>query len=110
MYNPLNPTFILAVKLGYTGVYEFFLFLIQNIDCGASTPCFEHICRKYQNVSTDLIYLFIIFQFLQLQKVLYIAWACFRNAESLVSRLGWMCFESGVANQIGRRHNLNITI
>ena len=33
MYNPLNPTFYIA-KLGYAGVYLFFLFLIQNIDCG----------------------------------------------------------------------------
>ena len=32
--TPLNPTFI--VKLGYAGVYLFFLFLLQNIDCGYS--------------------------------------------------------------------------
>ena len=32
MYTHLNPTFIIA-KLGYTGVYLIFLFLLQNIDC-----------------------------------------------------------------------------
>ena len=32
--TPLNPTSI--VKLGYAGVYLFFLFLLHNIDCGYS--------------------------------------------------------------------------
>ena len=31
---PQNP--LLLVKLGYEGVYLFFLFLLQNIDCGYS--------------------------------------------------------------------------
>ena len=30
---PLIPHFYIA-KLGYAGVYLFFLFLLQNIDCG----------------------------------------------------------------------------
>ena len=34
MFTPLNPTFI--VKLGFAGVYLFFLFLLQNKDCGYS--------------------------------------------------------------------------
>ena len=34
MSTPLNPTFI--QKLGFAGVYLFFLFLLQNIDCGYS--------------------------------------------------------------------------
>ena len=34
MYTHLNPIFI--KKLGYAGVYQFFLFLLQNIDCGYS--------------------------------------------------------------------------
>ena len=34
MYTPLNPTF--KAELGYAGVYLFFLFLLQNIDCGYS--------------------------------------------------------------------------
>ena len=33
MYTPLEPHFYIA-KLGYAGVYLFFLFLLQNIDCG----------------------------------------------------------------------------
>ena len=32
---PLKPHFYIA-KLGYAGVYPFFLFLLQNIDCGYS--------------------------------------------------------------------------
>ena len=31
--HPLTPHFYI-VKLGFTGVYFFFLFLFQNIDCG----------------------------------------------------------------------------
>ena len=31
--TPSNPTFNI-VKLGYAGVYLFFLLLLQNIDCG----------------------------------------------------------------------------
>ena len=40
---PLKPHFYI-VKLGYAGVYLFFLFLLQNIDCGYSLEpplCFE---------------------------------------------------------------------
>ena len=33
--NPLKPHFYI-VKLGFAGVYLFFLFLLQNIDCGYS--------------------------------------------------------------------------
>ena len=33
--HPLEPHFYIA-KLGYAGVYLFFLFLLQNIDCGYS--------------------------------------------------------------------------
>ena len=34
---PLIPQFYIpVVKLGFTGVYHFFLFLVQNIDCGYS--------------------------------------------------------------------------
>ena len=32
---PLEPHFYIA-KLGYAGVYAFFLFSLQNIDCGYS--------------------------------------------------------------------------
>ena len=32
---PLGPHFYI-VKLGYAGVYLFFLFLLQNVDCGYS--------------------------------------------------------------------------
>ena len=33
--HPLTPHFYI-VKLGFTGVYIFFLFLLQNMDCGYS--------------------------------------------------------------------------
>ena len=35
----LKPHFYIA-KLGFTGVYLFFLFLLQNIDCGYSQSIF----------------------------------------------------------------------
>ena len=35
MYTPLIPHYYIE-KLGYAGVYLFFLFLLQNIDCGYS--------------------------------------------------------------------------
>ena len=33
IYTPINPTFYIK-KLGSAGVYLFFLFLLQSIDCG----------------------------------------------------------------------------
>ena len=35
-YTPLKPQGFYIAKLGYAGVYLFFLFLLQNIDCGCS--------------------------------------------------------------------------
>ena len=32
-FDPLKPHFY-KVKLGFTGVYIFFFFLLKNIDCG----------------------------------------------------------------------------
>ena len=61
---PLEPHFYIA-KLGYTGVNLFFLFLLQNIDCGYS---FEPPQRVEK------------FQFLKLKKSLFIALASFLNA------------------------------
>ena len=43
---PLKPQFYI-VKLGYAGVYLFFLFLLQNIDCGYSL---EPPSRRGSNV------------------------------------------------------------
>ena len=40
---PLKPHFYI-VKLGYAGVYHFFLFLLQNIDCGYSLTCTHNLC------------------------------------------------------------------
>ena len=34
-FDPLNPHFY-KVKMGFTGIYIFFLFLLNNIDCGYS--------------------------------------------------------------------------
>ena len=38
---PLKPNFYI-VKLGFAGVYLFFLFLVQNIDCGYSLELPQH--------------------------------------------------------------------
>ena len=87
---PLEPQFYIA-KLGYAGVYLFFLFLLQNIDCGYSLEpprrggsnmypqsLFRAKIRKYQKFSTEF------FHFLQFKKFLYITWACLRNEKSFL--------------------------
>ena len=84
----LKPHFYID-QLGYAGVYLFFLFLLQNIDCGYTLgpphrggsnmypqSKFKAKIKKYiKHV------LLIFFQFLQLEKSLYIAWASFRNGK-----------------------------
>ena len=60
-FDALKPHFYI-VKLGFTGVYIIFLFLLKNIDCGYSLEpprrggsneyhnlCFEQKYEKYQN-------------------------------------------------------------
>ena len=83
MYTPLNPTF----------VYLFFLFLLQNIDCGYSlepprrggsnvyprSMFWSKNKKKYERFST------FFFQFLLLKTSLYIAWANYRYAYSPLS-------------------------
>ena len=86
MYKPPGN---MSVKYSKTGVYRgipFFLFLLQNIDCGYSLEpprrggsnvypqsMFLAKLRKISNFSAEN------FQFLKLKKSLYIAWASFRN-------------------------------
>ena len=57
---PLIPNFYIA-KLGFTGIYLFFLFLFQNLDCGYSltctstlTQCFEQTYQNNQNVCNKI--------------------------------------------------------
>ena len=60
---PLLPHFYIA-KLGYAGVYLFFLFLLQNIDCGYSLePPRPAKIRKIKKKSTEN------FQFIQHRKI-----------------------------------------
>ena len=80
MYTPF------IVKLGYAGVYLFFLFFAPNIDCGYSL---EPPHRGGSNVYPQSMFGAKIrkiskiyqqnFQFLNLKTSLLIAWACFRN-------------------------------
>ena len=85
MFTPREHHFYIE-KLGYAGVYLFFIFLLQNIDSGYSLErlaeavltcthnlCFEQKYEKYQIFSAEN------FQFLKLKKSLFIAWAIFRN-------------------------------
>ena len=68
--TPLKPHFYI-VKLGFTGVYIIFLFLLKNIDCGYSlepprrggsneyhNPCFE---QKYEKNIRVFIWKFSVF-------------------------------------------------
>ena len=65
---------VYVIKLGKTGVYLFFLFLIQNIDCGYSLEP-PHIKK-----------ILINFLFLQ-QKKKISALACFRNGYECLSEV-----------------------
>ena len=49
---PIKPHFDI-VKLGFAGVYLFFLFLLQNIDCGYSL---EPPCRGGSNVYSQSMF------------------------------------------------------
>ena len=49
--TPLNPTYV--IKLGFLGVYLFFLILLQNIDCGYSL---EPPRRAGSNVYTQFMF------------------------------------------------------
>ena len=74
---PLASQFYI-VKPGFTGVYAMFLFLLQNIDCGYSLEpphqlCSEQKYEKSQKEITENCHFYIR------EKLLYIAWACFRN-------------------------------
>ena len=87
---PLTPHFYI-VKLGFTGVYIIFLFLLKNIYCGYSLEplneavlkCTHNICfeQKYEN--SKKIQLKILIFFIR-EKSLYIAWACYRNEGSFI--------------------------
>ena len=94
--TPLHPTFNI-VKLGFTGA--FFLFLLQNIDCGYSLnrlteavlTCTHHLCfeqklEKHHNFSSEN------YLFLGREKLLYITWTCFRNAPFYIVKLGFTEF------------------
>ena len=49
--HPLTPHFVI-VKLGFTGVYIFFLFLLQNIDCGYSlVPTINGLSKNKKNIN-----------------------------------------------------------
>ena len=83
MYTPLIPHFYI-VKLGFTGVYLFFLFLLQNIDSGYSFKLPRRGASNVYNVLSNHIKIIKIFQmkfsiFNGEKKSLYIAWVCFRN-------------------------------
>ena len=80
LYNidPLKPHFYI-VKLGFTGVYITFLFLLKNIDCGYSLEppdrggsneyhnlYFEQTSEKYQSFLSEN------FQFLEVKFSIYL--------------------------------------
>ena len=80
-YTPGTP--LLYSKTGDIygyGCTNFFLILLQNIDCGYSL---EPPRRGGLNVNPQFMYVcfFLLkpFQLLQLRKNLYFTWACFRN-------------------------------
>ena len=69
--TPLNTTFIQS-KLGFTGVYIIFLFLLKSVDCGyllelpRHNLCFEQKYEKYQSFLSEN------FQFLEVKFSIYL--------------------------------------
>ena len=60
---PLEPHFYIA-KLGYAGVYLFFLFLLQNIDCGYSLEFTIYVLSKNKkNIKMFQLNIFIFYNF-----------------------------------------------
>ena len=62
---PLIPHNYIA-KLGYAGVYLFFLFLLQNIDCGYSlepprVPTIYVLSKNKKNIEIFLLKIFIFY-------------------------------------------------
>ena len=71
---PLEPHLFIE-NLGFAGVYLIFLFLIQNIHYGYSLepPVFK------ENIKKSQIFPMKFSMFTAEKKILYIAWASFRN-------------------------------
>ena len=63
-----------SVKLGYAGAYLFFLFLLQNIDCGSSNEYPQSVFWS-KNKENIKIFLLKFSSFATERKNLYIAWA-----------------------------------
>ena len=83
--HPLTTPFYI-VKLGFTGVYIIFLFLLQNIACRYSLErthnlCFEQKYEKSQKISTKNC------RFYGREKSLYIVWTCFRNGKQQINHI-----------------------
>ena len=86
MYTPREPHFYL-VKLGFAEVYLFFLFLLQNIDCGyslepprqgGSNVYPQSMFRaKIRKLSNKILTKFSIFD--TEKNSVYLAWASFHN-------------------------------
>ena len=59
-FDPLKPHFYI-VKLGFTGVYIIFLFLLKNIEAVLTSThdlCLEQKYEKYQNFFIWKVYFF----------------------------------------------------
>ena len=67
-YLSLIPHFYIA-NLGYAGVYLFFLFLLQNIDCGYLLELVPTIYVLNKNKKNIKIFLLKIFNFLSFVKI-----------------------------------------
>ena len=85
---PLEPHFYIE-KLGYVGVYLFFLFLLQNIDCGyplepprrGGSNVYPQSMFWSKNKKNIKSFPVKIFNFLQIRKNQCITWACFHNED-----------------------------
>ena len=58
-FDPLKPHFYI-VKLGFTGVYIFFLFLLKAVLTSTHNLCFEQKYEKYQNFLSENFHFLVV--------------------------------------------------
>ena len=85
-FDPLKPHFYI-IKLGFTGVYIFFLISAQNIDYGYSllgeavltsthNLCFEQKYEIYQNVLSENFQFLVVKFSIYLNRHVFVMYVC----------------------------------
>ena len=93
---PLKPHFYIE-KLGFAGVYLFFLFLLQNIDCGYSLEAPRRVPTIYvlsKNKKNIKDFLLKFFNFYNLKNL------CILHGRVFVMRMVWPLWPNSYCNKV----------